>query len=425
MGLLPSHIRHSTGSELAADFARSRLSAARGRRPTVALIDAVALGRAVGLGASEIQRVGGCSRQTVYNLLRAERDDVPPMQLGLELLACATAVAGEATTSELADRLRVDLGAAMDTARGLVTRGELSAAAPVPMPATLVAATDRGEARLREALDEMLHRRPEGIAVYIAVAEKEARVIEGVAGRMIGQQEHVLLDASVAPSKMHGPELAMLVHAASIRGAIEIAEDLWKDLREQAGLPPSAMRVTSVLPPAEPPALPSGVLDAFLDGMAATAPAQAVAVARRARERFDGRAREKELAARCLTVAASGLRLALGRDRGAPPIADGERAFGELGAVDGLSLDTEGERIRRPLRRALDRACETLGPLPGGRLGSLRAPGGPPKIVESVSPTEQDLLAIAEDSGAAVGAAVNADALDPETATLTIVLGSD
>ncbi len=423
---LPPFIRNLSGPALAAEFARARLSAARARRPTVALTDAVALGSALGLGPSEMQRSGGCSRQTIYNVLRTGRAEPSPVELDLELLACALAAGGEVSTAELADRLRVDLGVAVHAVGRLVARQEMTAAASSVLPGTLVAATDRGQARVREVLDEMLLGRADGIAVYLAITDAdEARDLGRAAEDLIGGREHVLLDASVAPSTMRGPELALVVHAASMRTALEIAQEVWEELRDAAGLDHAAMRVASVLPPASFEALPSGVLDAFVDGIAATAPPRAADAARRARSRFDGRARERSLAVRCLTAAASSLRLAVGRSGGAPAICDGDRAFGELSIVSDLRLDADREHIQRPLARALDRACERLGPLPGGRLGSMRAPGGRPVVVEPVHPTEQDLLAIAEDSGAAVGAAAAIGVINVENVLLTVALAAD
>ncbi|MGI8622993.1 MAG: hypothetical protein ACR2NB_05790 [Solirubrobacteraceae bacterium] len=425
MDLLSPFVRDLSGPGLASEFARARLGASRGRRPTVVLADAAALGSAVGLGASEMQRVGGCSRQTIYNVLRADRLEPPELDLELEMLACALAFDGESATAVIADRLRVDLGGAVRAAGRLVARDEIAAAARPVLPATLVAATERGEGRLREVLDEVLRSRPEGIAVYLFVAtDEEGRALERTAEALIAHQEHVLLDASIAPSTMRGPELALVVHAASMRSALEIAEDVWNDLRDRADLAPALMRVASILPPAALEALPSDVLDAFVAGIVSTAPRRASDAARRARNRFDGRARERELAARCLTAAASSLRLALGRPSGAPAISDGDRAFGELSVVADLHLDADRERIQRPLVRALDLACERLGPVAGGRLGSVRAPGARPAEVESVHPTEQDLAAMAEDSGAAVGAAAALGVIDTGNVALSVALAT-
>lgn len=421
MDLLPPFIQRLSGPELASELARARLSSARGARPQVALVDAIALGRAVGLGVSEMQRSCGCSRQTIYNLSRAPRERMDDPGLALEVVACGLAVGGETTPGVVADRLQVPADAVVPLVSRLVARGEMVADG-APGAKALISVTAHGQARLRDALDQMLSSRPEGIAVYLAVADAEAQALDRAAGDLIASMEHTLIDASVAPSTMRGPELAMVIHAASIRTALEIAQDLWDELRERAELEPAVMRVASVLPSSSLDSLPSAVLDAFVRGIGRAAPARAADGAQRARARFDGRARERELAGRCLTAAASALRLALGRDTGAPAITNGDQAFEELSIVAALRLDAGRESIQKPLISALDRACETLGPFPGSRVASFRAPDGHPAVVESVQATETDLIAIAEASGVALGAA--AGTVDIESATLAVVLAA-
>jgi hypothetical protein len=78
-------------------------------------------------------------------------------------------------------------------------------------------------------------------------------------------------------------------------------------------------------------------------------------------------------------------------------------AFVELQAVSGLHLDAEREIGRRALVEALERATDRLGPLPGGRLATIRPPDGGPAIVEGVAPTLADLIEIARAAGTACG----------------------
>jgi hypothetical protein len=75
--------------------------------------------------------------------------------------------------------------------------------------------------------------------------------------------------------------------------------------------------------------------------------------------------------------------------------------------------------------KALDWATDRIGPLPGGRLGSLRAPGAPPAIVEGVEPTADDLEFIARQSGQAIGRAhaYNNELVDPERLIAVVVEG--
>lgn len=162
-----------------------------------------------------------------------------------------------------------------------------------------------------------------------------------------------------------------------------------------------------------PKTRPSAVLDAFVAGIKNSAPA-AAPTANHARRQFDGRATEHALASRSLTAAARAFRLVLDRDAKTQPITTGESAFDELQFVSALGLDAGMEGIRQPLMIALDRACEKLGPFPGGRLAPVRAPNAPVALATEVQPTEKDLLAIAVASGEAMGEAITRGALNPQ-----------
>jgi len=411
-----------TGADLAHEVARQLLGVQRGKRTSARLQDAVVLARAVGLGGSEIQRMAGCSRQTVYSLGSAERPDVPPPQLGLEVLVCAVAASG-ITVAETADRLRVDLAACVAEANRLLAQSCVRAApSGSVVPTTALVGTIDGVEVLRGHLDDLLLTRADSTSVYLRIDGAEASALRSAAAEVLSSHEHDVLDISVAPSIMVGPELAFAVHTASTRRAIEIAVDVWQDLRAAAGLSPAHANIASVLPPTDPPAAPSPVLDAVVAGITSAAPESHEAV-ELARGRYTGDTNEKTLTSRCLTAAATALRLALGNDAPARPITDGDAAFYEWQPVHGLRLDAALERVQRPLAKALDLACDRLGPLPGGRLGSVRAPDGPPAIVEAVAPTPEDLCQMAELAGVALGAAAAHRGSDAASVVLTIALG--
>jgi hypothetical protein len=71
----------------------------------------------------------------------------------------------------------------------------------------------------------------------------------------------------------------------------------------------------------------------------------------------------------------------------------------------------------------LDLAVERLGPLPGGRLGSLRAPGAPPVIVDEEGPTGSDLIQMARSAGEAVGHAAAGSYVDAARLVRRVVAG--
>jgi predicted RNase H-like HicB family nuclease len=71
----------------------------------------------------------------------------------------------------------------------------------------------------------------------------------------------------------------------------------------------------------------------------------------------------------------------------------------------GSDRESAFARIKSAAVAALELATDHLGPLPGGRLGSFRAAGHSPHIVNGVGGSGPALLDIARRSGEAVGAA--------------------
>jgi hypothetical protein len=81
--------------------------------------------------------------------------------------------------------------------------------------------------------------------------------------------------------------------------------------------------------------------------------------------------------------------------------------------------------IKDAVVAALVLAIDRLGPLPGGRLSSIRAPGQRPNIVAEVEPTHSELIQMARLSGEAVGAAAALESFDALMALRRVVFDSE
>jgi hypothetical protein len=410
--------RGLSGADVGAEVARQMLASLRGERSAAPLAEAARTARAVGLSVSEMERMSGYTRQTVYNALRdvdaatedADRDAAGDgTLLPRQLLIVLCAAGGAMPLPELARRLRLPVDRVAPSVRALREQGLCALERADPggadgLEGVSVAATAPGQRVLLELFDDLFLRRSDGFSVYLAVEPEEQRRIEIVAEEVLSAHEHSVIEQRVAPGRMAGPELALTVHAATSRLAVRIAGDVWDELRARAGLDAAQPRLVDVVAPARPPCGESAVLDAFVTAIAEGCPSSAADVMRE-RRRYGGGEDERTLAGRCLTSAARALRRSIGQRADPRPITDGEAAFGEFMPVSGLPLDAPRAPIRRAVKQALELAVERLGPYPGGELGSFRHPHGEPHTPRQVHPSLEDLVRMAELAGEAVGTA--------------------
>jgi hypothetical protein len=429
---LTGFTRSLTPRDLAQEVARRELVVVRAERTAPRLVEAVRLGKAVGLSVAEMERMAGCSRQTIYTALRQLADAEAPTRRGVmdsatlmrQVLVAVVASEGDVPVAELARRLRVGedevlmAGRALDAQRLCnVSRYGSGASAR-----HTIASTPRAEQALSAHFDDLYLSRVEGFSVYLAVDPVEADAIAAAAAALVSRDEHVLMDARVAPSVMRGPELALVVYAPTSRMAISIARDLWNEIRRHAELPSAAPRVQDVAPPFPQPCGDSAVLDAFVAAITEQAPDFTGDVVRQ-RMRYPGGADERTLAGRCLTAAARVLRRTVGQQTEPRPVANADAAWGELAPAVGLRLDAKRSRVQRATVEALELAAERLGPFRGGEMGAFRAPGTPSWIVEEIHPSAADLERMAVLAGTAVGLAARLG-LDPGPEVSAVVSGA-
>ncbi len=417
--------RAISDEELASAVARQRLTSRLTDHPVAPLSDCVQMGRAVGLSMSEMQRVTGLARQTLYRQLppEGEAERHPGRsQASIEVLMLLAAEGDYASPALLARRA----GLSVPFVTGVLTDLDADGLCTVRRDryASLEAAPTAGSyLALREHFDDLYLRRPDAISVYLRVPDDHQQAFARAASAVLAKHEHVVMPQSTAPSVMEGPELAFQVNAPTIRRALAVTRNVWGDVLKQIGLDFSEPVVTNVIPPGSQPLVGSEVLDMFLEGVVDAGTPNGVAL-REVRARFRGGLSEAELVGRCVTMAALALRRTVGNDREPRPIVDGDSAFAELQPAHGVPVRKEGSPVKKAAVTALELATDRLGPLPGGRLGAIRAPGQSPPVVNEVRPTSSELLEMARLSGEAVGAAAATGSLDAVAAMRRVVSGS-
>jgi hypothetical protein len=417
--------RSIPAEELAAAVARQRLTACLTDHPVAPLTDCLQIGAAVGLSMSEMQRVTGFARQTLYrhrpNDTGAERNPPRP-QAAIEVLMLLAAEGEYASPALLARRARLSAPLVTGVLTDLdadrlcdVRRDSYASLEAAPTEATYIA--------LREHFDDLYLRRPDATSVYVAIPEERPGGFEQAALAVLASYEHDVIPMSVAPSVMTGPELAILVNAPTIRRALAVTHAVWTDILERAGMPHSGPIITNVIAPGNQPIKGSAVLDAYLEAAIDSGAPNADAL-RRVRDAFTGGVSEIQLTGRCVTTAALALRRSAGNDGDPRPISDGDTAFAELQPASGVPVRSAYVPIKRATVAALELATDNLGPLPGGRLGSFRQPGEPAHVTEGVSTRWPQLVEIARLSGEAVGLAAAKGKLDAGEAIQRVVSGA-
>ena len=413
--LITPRVKILSRRELAETAVRRELVAAGDAHAVDGLDGLLPLARSLGVTVAETQRLSGFARQTLYKVLKAgpasgfgDRDN----ERLARLLTIAVIGAGaEQTVAGISAAMNVVAAALVEPAKllddlGLArfSPGEEARLAPTELAIDWL--------RLHVSSRELDDRSP-GYSVYLRVESTDLRGIDEAVGEIVGLDEAAILPASIAPSVMNGPELALTVRAPDQRTALRAAEALWEEIGNRIGNA-APMQVADLHPPVSAANAPSAVLDGFV---AALAPGLGEELANRIRgerERYDGGEPERVLAGRCLTLAARELRRELGRedDERTPTITNGDSAFDEWQIVQSPGLGSLSQRsaaIRRPLLEALSLAAERLGPFRGGELGSFRAPGERASEPREVAPSPEDLAEIARLCGDAIAAGDSED----------------
>jgi hypothetical protein len=400
--------------ELARAVARQRLTSRLTEHPVAPLADCVQIGRAVGLTMSEMQRVTGLARQTLYRHLPA--DDSPPRrpprpQASAEILLLLAAEGGFAAPPMLARRAGLEPTLAQVVTTDLAQEGLCDLRRDSYSTSLEAGPNPDTYGALRAQFDDLYLRRPDTISVYVRIPVLRPADFERAADAVMAQHEHVVIPQASAPSVMAGPELAFPVNAPTIRRALAITRELWRDVLQTLDLDFSEPSIANVIPPGSQPLIRSDVLDSFLESAIDSGAPNGDGL-REVRARFAGGIGEPALAGRCVTGAARALRRALGNEGDPRPIVDGDSAFAELQPAFGVPVDRQLQPIKDAVVAALELATERLGPIPGGRLGSYRAPGQRPAVVEAAAAEADDLREMARLSGQAMALSAGLGAMD-------------
>jgi len=360
-------------------------------------------GRAIGMGPAELADASGLSRAGIYEVQKREAQGPVPR---LEDVLLVTIAAGGATTAEaLASALGVSLPEVSGAVARLAAREQISfgtAGYEGGDQVEVVLLAPSGERVLGQLLRRSRARRPERWIAYMGIQDEERRALLTASERILGADRVALIPATTRRD-MTLPELAITFDVSDEVELFNEAARTWGEVRAAAELAPAPIQMTAY----SAPRIRSSVLEAFAQGAASASRQQEgriMELVASARPNAD----ERELAVRALTEAAWALRQSVAQATPPPRLDDSEAAFAELQPVVGMHLDAPRERIQRPLIEALERATDRLGPFPGGQIGAFRAPGGPPKIVESITPSLDDLTVIARAAGAAIANAEKA-----------------
>jgi hypothetical protein len=413
-------------AELARAVARQRLTSRLTDHPVAPLADCVQVGRAVGLSMSEMQRVTGLARQTLYRHLPSDISTPrrpPRPQASTEVLMLLAAEGGFAAPSAVARRAGLEPALVLAIVTDLAEEGRCelrrdsysTSIEAGPVPETYWA--------LRVQFDDLFLRRPDAISVYVRVPPDRTRDFAQAADDVMARHEHVVIAQATAPSVMNGPELGFPVNAPTIRRALEITSDLWRDVLAKLDIGFYEPSIANIIPPGSHALIRSDVLDSFLES-AIDSGAPNGGTMREVRSRFAGGVSEMALAGRCVTRAAAALRRAVGNGKEPRPIIDGDSAFAELQPAFGVPVPKEVEPIKAAVVAALELATDHLGPIPGGRLGAFRAPGQPPPVVNRVAPTVNDLSEMARLSGEAIGVAAALGLVDAASELSRLIVPS-
>jgi hypothetical protein len=231
-------------AQLEADACRGELDTARFRAR-------LRVARHLEVPAIELQRLTGVARQTVYNATKR------PIGNELEdLSVLALVAAGSAQTLSGLDEAT---GASPYRIKQAVS--QLHAASYVDVlahtstraePVGVFSISSKGLKRLQIETDSERLRSTHSDAwtIFIAIEPSQRAYIEDVAPRLLGDNRSFgVVEATVAPSRMAGPELALIVRAPDSREALIVTNGLWTRLAQDVPELPSTPPVVAISPP--------------------------------------------------------------------------------------------------------------------------------------------------------------------------------
>jgi len=204
----------------------------------------------VGVPVVDIQRRTGLARQTIYNAIKRAIGNE------LEDLTVLTLIAGGG--AQTIDALADATGASVEQIRQAVSRlhhsrrinvlrghegiGDAIGVFTIAPDGLTWLQTEIDGERLRSTHDDAW-------TIFVAISDTDPDAIQEAAEEVLGADGSFgVIEATVAPSRMQGPEFAVLVRAVDSREAFSVVDGLWARLRQEVSYLP-ALHVVAMSPP--------------------------------------------------------------------------------------------------------------------------------------------------------------------------------
>jgi hypothetical protein len=199
----------------------------------------------------DVQRRTGVARQTLYNALKR------PVGSDLDDLSVLALVAAGA--AQTIDALVSITGASHERTRQAISalhRDEhvnvLAGQSGVTDPIGVFTITAKGLTRLQTEIESERVRshHEDAWTVFIAIPEGRAGDIKRAAEAVLGDDGSFgVVEAAVAPSRMSGPELAVVARALDSRDLMIIVQGLWDRLRQMVDGLSAQAPIVALSPP--------------------------------------------------------------------------------------------------------------------------------------------------------------------------------
>ncbi len=417
-------------SEIAGEVARLRVRLAKTEEPVGTLIDTIYSARSIKISLREISPLVGITENTLRKrypeITKAdELREISKNELSLEILVVIADAGEPLASAEIARRLSVHPSEVFSDVVGSLWEAGLCQTGQIANGDVMVSATNDTFVHLRTFLNRYFLRKNDSYLVVLDIGSLTIESVKlGVTKALSAPwSTYVIGPETVRLKQDSNGELLLPIAAPSVATSIEIATRLWASIVAHLDVDPAPdVQIRDVISPGGSIRIESEVLDRFVDRIWLDEQAdhsESVGF----RWIYHGGVTEKSMAGRCLKSAARALRRAAGNQGEPPEMTNGDAAFNEYVIARALVLTGPLEKIQKPTVEALNLAAETLGPFPGGRLGSFKSPMEEPVTIEEVEATAEDLERIATLAGEAVGHAVDQGVITVREAVKPVVVG--
>ena len=205
----------------------------------------------LGIPVLDLQRRTGVPRQTIYNAIKR------PLGEDLDDLSVLALIA--AGSAQTIDSLESVTGASGERIRHAISclhrekqATALASTSGTTDPIGVFTVTAQGLTRLQTEIESERVRATHADAwtVFIAIPDGMTDALIRAAEGVHGSDGSVgVIDAKVAPSRMDGPELAVVARAVDSREVVVIVEGLWAMMRQTLERLPPQPRIVALSPP--------------------------------------------------------------------------------------------------------------------------------------------------------------------------------